>query len=78
MALALAAHDQAGRPRSDECGSCGASYLVFFGYTHCADFCPTALFDISAVFKELGPDKKVAAPFVTVEMLSAHDSSAGR
>src|SRR3984893_9958201 len=36
----------------------GRSYLVFFGYTHCPDFCPTALFDISAVFKELGPDKK--------------------
>ena len=35
----------------------GRPYLVFFGYTHCPDFCPTALFDISAVFKELGPDK---------------------
>ena len=41
--------------------------MVFFGYTHCPDFCPTALFDISAVFKELGPDKKVAALFVTVD-----------
>ena len=45
----------------------GRPYLVFFGYTHCPDFCPTALFDISAVFKELGPDKKVAALFVTVD-----------
>jgi protein SCO1 len=45
----------------------GGPYLVFFGYTHCPDFCPTALFDISAVFKELGPDKKVAALFVTVD-----------
>jgi len=45
----------------------GHPYLVFFGYTHCPDFCPTALFDISAVFKELGPDKKVAALFVTVD-----------
>src|ERR1700730_982553 len=42
-------------------------YLVFFGYTHCPDFCPTALLDISAVFKELGPDKKIAALFVTVD-----------
>jgi protein SCO1 len=39
----------------------GRPYLVFFGYTHCPDFCPTA------VFKELGPDKKVAALFVTVD-----------
>ncbi|HUI22707.1 MAG TPA: SCO family protein [Methylocella sp.] len=45
----------------------GRPYLVFFGYTHCPDFCPTALFDISAVFKEMGPDKKVAAIFVTVD-----------
>src|SRR3984893_2454939 len=45
----------------------GRPYLVFFGYTHCPDFCPTALFDISAVFKELGPDKRVAALFVTVD-----------
>lgn len=45
----------------------GRPYLVFFGYTHCPDFCPTALFDISAVFKELGPDRKIAALFVTVD-----------
>jgi protein SCO1 len=45
----------------------GLPYLVFFGYTHCPDVCPTVLFDISAVFKELGPDKKVAALFVTVD-----------
>jgi protein SCO1 len=45
----------------------GRPYLVFFGYTRCPDFCPTALFNISAVFKELGPDKKIAALFVTVD-----------
>lgn len=45
----------------------GRPYLVFFGYTHCPDFCPAALLEISAVFKELGPDKKVAALFVTVD-----------
>jgi protein SCO1 len=45
----------------------GRPYLVFFGYTHCPDFCPTTLFDISAVFRELGPDKKIAAILVTVD-----------
>ncbi len=45
----------------------GRPYLVVFGYTHCPDFCPTALFDISAVFKEMGADKKVSALFVTVD-----------
>jgi protein SCO1 len=45
----------------------GHPYLVFFGYTHCPDVCPTTLSDISAAFKELGPDKKIAALFVTVD-----------
>ncbi|MCI0601014.1 MAG: SCO family protein [Beijerinckiaceae bacterium] len=45
----------------------GRPYLVFFGYTHCPDFCPATLLDISAVFKELGPDRKVAAVLVTVD-----------
>jgi protein SCO1 len=45
----------------------GRPYLVFFGYTHCPDVCPTALLDISAVFKELGPDKEITALFVTVD-----------
>jgi protein SCO1/2 len=45
----------------------GRPYLVFFGYTHCPDFCPTALFDITAVFKELGSEKKIAALFITVD-----------
>jgi protein SCO1/2 len=45
----------------------GRPYLVFFGYTHCPDFCPTALFDISTVFKAMGSDKKIAALFITVD-----------
>jgi len=52
----LTSADLAGRP-----------YLVFFGYTHCSDFCPLTLAGISAVFKELGQDKKVTALFVTVD-----------
>ena len=45
----------------------GHPYLVFFGYTHCPAVCPTVLFDISAVFKELRPDKKIDALFITVD-----------
>jgi len=45
----------------------GRPYLVFFGYTHCPDFCPTALLDISMVFKAMGSDKKIAALFVSVD-----------
>jgi len=45
----------------------GRPYLVFFGYTHCPDFCPTALQDISQVFKLLGPDTKINVVFITVD-----------
>ena len=34
----------------------GHPTLVFFGYTHCPDVCPTTLAQISAVFRELGPN----------------------
>lgn len=45
----------------------GRPYLVFFGYTHCPDVCPASLAEISAVFKELGPDQKVTALFISVD-----------
>jgi protein SCO1 len=46
----------------------GHPFLVFFGFTHCPDVCPTALFEISEVLGKLGPDaQKVSALFVTVD-----------
>ena len=46
----------------------GRPFLVFFGFTHCPEVCPTALFDISEVFNALGSDAdKAAALFVTVD-----------
>jgi protein SCO1/2 len=45
----------------------GAPYLVFFGYTHCPDVCPTTLFQISEVLRALGPDAKIKALFITVD-----------
>lgn len=46
----------------------GAPHLVFFGFTHCPDICPTKLFEISEVLRTLG-DKgpKVGALFITVD-----------
>ena len=34
----------------------GRPFLVFFGYTHCPDVCPTTLFDVSEVLRALGKD----------------------
>ena len=46
----------------------GKPFLVFFGFTHCPDTCPTTLFDVSEVLKSLGPDAdRTAALFITVD-----------
>jgi protein SCO1 len=46
----------------------GKPFLVFFGYTHCPDVCPTTLFDISEVMRALGPDAdRTEARFISVD-----------
>lgn len=46
----------------------GKPSLMFFGFTHCPDICPTALFDMTQVYKALGRDgDRVAAFFVSVD-----------
>jgi protein SCO1/2 len=46
----------------------GKPSLVFFGFTHCPDVCPTTLFDVSEVYKALGRDgDKLKAFFVSVD-----------
>lgn len=46
----------------------GKPFLVFFGFTHCPDVCPTTLFDISEIFRKLGPDAgRANALFITVD-----------
>jgi protein SCO1/2 len=59
--------DQNGKPVSDA-DLKGRPFLVFFGYTHCPDICPTVLFEISQVMRALGPDAdRTAALFITVD-----------
>lgn len=42
--------------------------LVFFGFTHCPDICPTALGDLKRVMEKLGNDAtKVQVVFVSVD-----------
>jgi protein SCO1 len=46
----------------------GKSFLVFFGFTHCPDVCPTTLFEISELMRQLGGDAdRTAALFITVD-----------
>jgi protein SCO1/2 len=58
--------DQNAKPITDQ-DMKGHPFLVFFGFTHCPDICPTTLFDVSEIFRALGPDAKVRALFVTVD-----------
>jgi protein SCO1 len=59
--------DQNGAPVTDA-DMKGRPFLVFFGFTHCPDICPTTLFDMSQIMKALGPDAdKIGALFITVD-----------
>ena len=59
--------DQNGRTVTDADFK-GKPFLVFFGFTHCPDVCPTALFEMSETFRRLGPDaEKARALFISVD-----------
>lgn len=59
--------DQNGASFSDQ-DLKGKTFLVFFGFTHCPEVCPTTLFEISQIMRELGPDAdRTAALFISVD-----------
>jgi protein SCO1/2 len=59
--------DQNGKPITDA-DLKGKPFLVFFGYTHCPDVCPTTLFEVSEVMRALGPDaERTKALFISVD-----------
>ena len=63
--LALTGHD--GKPRVLE-DFRGKLVVLFFGYTHCPDICPTTLADTAAALKTHGPDAaRVQVLFVTLD-----------
>jgi len=46
----------------------GKVVLLYFGYTHCPDVCPTTLYDMAGWFKTLGPQADgLKAYFFTVD-----------
>ena len=59
--------DDNGKPITDQ-DMKGKPSLVFFGYTHCPDICPTTLFELSEVMRALGKDAdKVHALFISID-----------
>jgi protein SCO1/2 len=64
---ALALTDHNGRPRT-LADFKGKVVVVFFGFIHCPDVCPTTLAELAQVARELGPDAgKMQVLFVTVD-----------
>src|SRR6266581_9628727 len=46
----------------------GRPTLIFFGFTHCPDVCPTSLFEISEILRAMGKDAdRVNALFISVD-----------
>ncbi len=59
--------DQAGRIVTEKSLQ-GRPTLIFFGFTHCPDVCPTSLFEISEVLRAMGEDAdRVNAYFISVD-----------
>lgn len=58
-------HDGKGRTLADFRGKV---VVMFFGYLHCPDVCPTTLSDMAHALQALGPDaQRVQVLFVTVD-----------
>ena len=66
---AFVLRDTAGNRFDFAAETAGKPTLVYFGYTHCPDECPTAMADIAAALRRSGPDlrKKVRVVFVTTD-----------
>jgi protein SCO1/2 len=46
----------------------GQPALLFFGYTHCPDFCPTMMAKVSRAYREAGADaRRIPTLFVSVD-----------
>jgi len=59
--------DQAGQTVTEKSMQ-GRPSLIFFGFTHCPDVCPTTLFEISEVLKAMGKDAdRVNAYYISVD-----------
>ena len=58
--------DQAGHAFS-LAGQRGHVTVLYFGYTHCPDICPTSLAAIASALRQIGPtaDKDIRVAFIT-------------
>lgn len=45
----------------------GRPSAVFFGFTHCPEICPTTLYELDGWLREVDPEGRIGAYFVTVD-----------
>ncbi|OIV38462.1 hypothetical protein BIV57_05515 [Mangrovactinospora gilvigrisea] len=66
--------DTSGKPFNLRKDTAGRTTLLYFGYTHCPDECPTTMADIAVALQQLpkAEQQKVDVVFVTTD--PAHDS----
>jgi protein SCO1/2 len=63
----LALNDPAGQPKSLS-DFRGKVVVVFFGYTHCPDVCPTTMLELKQVLRRLGAEaSRIQVLFVTLD-----------
>ncbi|MEW6767147.1 MAG: SCO family protein [Pseudomonadota bacterium] len=59
--------DQSGQTVTEK-SLLGKPTIIFFGFTHCPDVCPTSLFEMSEVLRAMGPDAaRLNAYFISVD-----------
>ncbi|WP_042366583.1 SCO family protein [Streptacidiphilus neutrinimicus] len=61
--------DTSGKPFDLVAGTRGKAVLLYFGYTHCPDVCPTTMGDIAVAVSKLSKDQqsKIDVVFVTTD-----------
>jgi protein SCO1/2 len=66
---ALTLTDTSGASYDVVARNAGKVVLLYFGYTHCPDVCPTTMADIAQALRRSAPDvrEKVTVAFVTVD-----------
>ncbi|GII54223.1 SCO family protein [Planotetraspora thailandica] len=61
--------DTSGKPFNLQKGTAGRLTLVYFGYTHCPDVCPTTMADLASALRDMAtPDRdKISVVFITTD-----------
>ncbi|MBU3731323.1 MAG: SCO family protein [Beijerinckiaceae bacterium] len=60
--------NQAGQKVTERVLESPGATLVFFGFTHCPDVCPTTLYEVTQLYQALGPKgDRLRTLFITVD-----------